>query len=199
MFTFYLRTGSTLLNLELWNCVNQHNTTVLPSVNTLIARGMSRGAKHTHHTFTPIIKHLTTTTTANKHPGQKSPIDKKHEKSRWHEAAHITQYSVSHIPSGVWSGLPLACFATVQMMQNNANQTFILPIPNEFSERKEKRSYTGMLMLRWSWLQFVMQSACCMKYSRLEFLPRQHRPPPPLPLPPPSVCLKKNYGDTVSL
>ena len=31
------------------------------------------GAKYTHHTFTPIIKHLITTT-ANKHPGKKSFI-----------------------------------------------------------------------------------------------------------------------------
>ena len=48
----------------------QYNTTLLPSVNTLIARGMFCGAKYTHHTFTPIIKHLITT--ANKHPGKKS-------------------------------------------------------------------------------------------------------------------------------
>ena len=47
----------------------------MPSVNTLIARGMFCGAKYTHHTFTPIIKHLITTT-ANKHPGKKSFIDK---------------------------------------------------------------------------------------------------------------------------
>ena len=39
-----------------------YNTTLLPSVNTLIARGMLCGAKYTHHTFTPIIKHLITTT-----------------------------------------------------------------------------------------------------------------------------------------
>ena len=32
------------------------------------------GAKYTHHTFTPIIKHLITT--ANKHPGKKTFIDK---------------------------------------------------------------------------------------------------------------------------
>ena len=51
----------------------QYNTTLLPSVNTLIARGMFCGAKYTHHTFTPIIKHLITT--ANKHPGKKSFID----------------------------------------------------------------------------------------------------------------------------
>ena len=31
-----------------------YNTTLLPSVNTLIARGMFCGAKYTHHTFTPI-------------------------------------------------------------------------------------------------------------------------------------------------
>ena len=49
----------------------QYNTTLLPSVNTLIARGMFCGAKYTHHTFTPIIKHLIITT-ANKHPGKKS-------------------------------------------------------------------------------------------------------------------------------
>ena len=36
----------------------QYNTTLLPSVNTLIARGMFCSAKYTHHTFTPIIKHL---------------------------------------------------------------------------------------------------------------------------------------------
>ena len=33
------------------------------------------GAKYTHHTFTPILKHLITIT-ANKHPGKKSFIDK---------------------------------------------------------------------------------------------------------------------------
>ena len=33
-----------------------HNTTLLPSVNT-IARGMFCGAKCTHYAFTPIIKH----------------------------------------------------------------------------------------------------------------------------------------------
>ena len=48
----------------------QYNITLLPSVNTLIARGMFCGAKYTHsHTCTPIIKHLITTT-ANKHPGK---------------------------------------------------------------------------------------------------------------------------------
>ena len=36
----------------------QYNITLLPSVNTLIARGMVCGAKYSHHTFTPIIKHL---------------------------------------------------------------------------------------------------------------------------------------------
>ena len=45
----------------------QHSTTLLPSVNTN-ARGMFCGAKYTHHTFTPIIKHHYITT-ANKHPG----------------------------------------------------------------------------------------------------------------------------------
>ena len=49
----------------------QYNITLLPSVNTLIARGMFCGAMYTHHTFTPITKHLITTT-ANKHRGKKS-------------------------------------------------------------------------------------------------------------------------------
>ena len=52
----------------------QYNITLLPSVSTLIARGMFCGAKYTHHTFTPIIKHLITT--ANKHPGKRSFIDR---------------------------------------------------------------------------------------------------------------------------
>ena len=47
------------------------------------------GAKYTHHTFTPIIKHVITTT-ANKHPGKKSFIDKNMKKSHWHQTAlHI--------------------------------------------------------------------------------------------------------------
>ena len=54
---------------------NNNNITVLLNVNTLIARGLFCSAKYTHHTFTPIIKHLITTT-ANKHPGKKSFIDK---------------------------------------------------------------------------------------------------------------------------
>ena len=53
--------------------IQYNNITLLPSANTLIARGMFCGAKYTHHTFTPIIKHLITT--ANKHPGKKSFID----------------------------------------------------------------------------------------------------------------------------
>ena len=61
----------------------------MPSVNTLIARGMFCGAKYTHHTFTPIIKHLITT--ANKHPGKKSFIDKNMRKPHWHQAVHITK------------------------------------------------------------------------------------------------------------
>ena len=36
----------------------QYNITLLPSDNTLIARGMFCGAKYTHHTLTPIIKHF---------------------------------------------------------------------------------------------------------------------------------------------
>ena len=38
--------------------VHCYNTTLLPSGNTLIAREMFCGAKYTHHTFTPIIKHF---------------------------------------------------------------------------------------------------------------------------------------------
>ena len=34
-----------------------YNITLLPSVNTLTAPGMFCGAKYSHHTFTPIIKH----------------------------------------------------------------------------------------------------------------------------------------------
>ena len=63
----------------------QDNKTLLPSVNTLTARRMFCGAKYSHHIFTPIIKHLITTT-ANKHPGEKSFTDK----SQWHQAVYIT-------------------------------------------------------------------------------------------------------------
>ena len=66
----------------------QYNITLLPSANTLVARRMFCGAKYTRHTFTPIIKHLMTTT-ANKHPGKKSFIDKNMRKSHWHQAVHI--------------------------------------------------------------------------------------------------------------
>ena len=71
----------------------QYNFKLLPSVNTLIARGMFCGAKFNHHTFTPIIKHLITTT-ANKHPGKKSFTDKNMRKSHWHQAVHITQNKI---------------------------------------------------------------------------------------------------------
>ena len=67
----------------------QYNITLLPSVNTLIARGMFCGAKYAHHTFTPIIKHLIITT-ANKLPGKKSFRDKNLRRSHWHQAVHIT-------------------------------------------------------------------------------------------------------------
>ena len=46
-----------------------HNITLLPNANMLTARGMFCAAKYTHHTFSPIIKHLSTTT-ANTHPGK---------------------------------------------------------------------------------------------------------------------------------
>ena len=73
--------------LRVYNTI-QYNISLLASVNTLIARGMFCGAKYTHHTFTPIIKHLITT--ANKHPGKKSFTDKNMRKSHWHQAVHIT-------------------------------------------------------------------------------------------------------------
>ena len=66
----------------------QYNRTLLPSVSTLIARGMFCGAKYTYHTFAPIIKHLITTT-ANKHPSKKSFMDKNMRKSHWRQAVHI--------------------------------------------------------------------------------------------------------------
>ena len=37
--------------------VLQYNTTLLPSVKT-VALEMFCGAKYTHHTFTPVMKHL---------------------------------------------------------------------------------------------------------------------------------------------
>ena len=68
-----------------------YNITLLPSVNTLIAQGMFCGAKYIHHTFTPIIKHLITTTAKQnkKIPDKKSLIDNM-RKSHWHQAVHIT-------------------------------------------------------------------------------------------------------------
>ena len=51
--------------------------------------------RYCHHIFTPIIKHLITTT-ANKHPGKKSFIDKNMRKFHWHQAVHIT--SNCHFP-----------------------------------------------------------------------------------------------------
>ena len=60
-----------------WEKQNKKTTTtktLLPSVNTLIAQGIFCGAKYTHHTLSPIVKHLITT--ANKYPGKKSFIDK---------------------------------------------------------------------------------------------------------------------------
>ena len=61
----YLKDG--VLTLDQFSPRLQYNTTLLPSVNTLIARAMFCGAKYTHHTFTPTIKHLITTI-ANKYP-----------------------------------------------------------------------------------------------------------------------------------
>ena len=62
---------------------------LLPSVNTLMHEEFFCGAKYTNNTFTPVIKHLITTT-ANKHPGKKSFIDKNMRKSHWHQTVHIT-------------------------------------------------------------------------------------------------------------
>ena len=75
----------------------QYKITLLPSVNTLIARGMFCGAKYTHHTATPIIKHLITTKALQKRKkkekkkeGKTSFIDNNMRKSHWHQAVHIT-------------------------------------------------------------------------------------------------------------
>ena len=62
------------------------------SVNTLIARGMFCGARYTHHTFTPIVKHLITTT-ANKHPSKRSFIDKNMRKSHWHQWIYYAEFA----------------------------------------------------------------------------------------------------------
>ena len=43
--------------VDMENAEIQYNITLLPSVNT-IARGMFCGAKYTHLTFTPVLKHL---------------------------------------------------------------------------------------------------------------------------------------------
>ena len=56
------------------NRLKQYITTLLPSVNT-IALGTFCCAKYTHHTFTPIIKYYITTT-ADRHPGKKTFINK---------------------------------------------------------------------------------------------------------------------------
>ena len=81
-------TGTTprpLQLLTLYSLYNttQYNTTLLPQYNTTLLKecqytawGMFCDAKDTHsHTFTPIIKHLITTT-AKKHPGEKSFTEK---------------------------------------------------------------------------------------------------------------------------
>ena len=81
-------TGTTPRPLQLltWYSLyntTQYNTTLLPQYNTTLLKecqytawGMFCDAKDTHsHTFTPIIKHLITTT-AKKHPGEKSFTEK---------------------------------------------------------------------------------------------------------------------------
>ena len=67
------RIWSIRVNTYQCRCVLQYNTiqyniALLPSVNTLIARGMLCGAKYTHHTFTAIMKHLIT----NAQPSEKA-------------------------------------------------------------------------------------------------------------------------------
>ena len=60
------------------NLISIHNLWLFSVKNTTLLPGVTRmfcGAKYTHHTFTPFIKHLITTT-ANKYPGKKSFIDK---------------------------------------------------------------------------------------------------------------------------
>ena len=55
-FTCFIRHRWTIVHFIFNNRTIQYNTTLLPSVNT-IARRMFSGAKYTHHTFTPVIKH----------------------------------------------------------------------------------------------------------------------------------------------
>ena len=69
LFLFFLKGNKVYFRTLIYNIT----LSLLPSVSTLIALEMFSGAKYTHYTFTPIIKHLITT--ANKHPGKKSFID----------------------------------------------------------------------------------------------------------------------------
>ena len=61
--------------------VHEYKITLLPSVTTLIARGMFRGTKYTHHVFTPFIKHLITTTTTAAKQNKKEEEEKSDKKS----------------------------------------------------------------------------------------------------------------------
>ena len=71
-----------------------YNTTLLPDVNT-IALEMFCGARFAHHTFTPVMKHHSTTTTTN--VGVKNAIDKLiHEKSNQHQKMSRNGFCTLH-------------------------------------------------------------------------------------------------------
>ena len=73
----------------------RYNTTLLPSVSTT-ALGMFCGARYPHHTFTLIIKHEITTTANISLLGKRSFINKLCEKSKGHQAVHITYKTASY-------------------------------------------------------------------------------------------------------
>ena len=68
----------------------EYNTTLLPSVDTT-ALGMFCSIKYTHHTFAPIIKHSSVTTTANvKYTSKTLFVNKYNEKSNFNQAVYMT-------------------------------------------------------------------------------------------------------------
>ena len=75
----------------------QYNTTLLPSVNTMIAQGMFCGAKYTHHTFTPIIKHLITTTAKTKNK-TKIQVKSHSQITTWEAHSTVSKKCTSNHP-----------------------------------------------------------------------------------------------------
>ena len=73
--------------VSLQSCILQCNTviTLLPSVSAVVL-GMFCGAKYTHHTFMPVVKHETTTAS-----GKKSFLKNAWEiQLTWYQAVQIT-------------------------------------------------------------------------------------------------------------